>query len=319
MLIQRSVLTILVAGLVVVLPYGPNRFALASVILVVQVAASIAVSRRRLQPVDEMGYYTFVEHCLLAAAGVLCAPAYIGANMVALASIGINAPYLTSRWLRRVAPATIAAAVLPPLIGDVAQPLTVIATVGLLVVHMAFNRSGSVVVAELAVSRARWQAEHDSLTGLPNRRMLVERLDTLDPDAEVGLIMIDLDDFKKVNDQYGHRAGDGLLESVADRLSRAVGDGVLVVRLGGDEFSALIPGAAAATSLVADRVLEALEEPIVVSGDQRSIGASVGMVHSSTAGVHELLHLADVAMFDAKRSGVGARWYSAGALARRAT
>lgn len=296
--------------MVVALPYGPNRFALAGVILVVQVAATVAVRRRDLGPIDEMGYYTVIEHCLLAAAGVLCPPAYVGANMVALASLGVNAPYLTRRWLRRVAPATVAAALLPAAVGDVSHPATTISIVGLLVIHMAFNRSGSVVVATHAVARARWQAEHDALTGLPNRRVLVDRLDSLHADSETGLMMIDLDGFKEVNDTYGHEAGDELLEVVAGRLTAAVAEHVLVVRFGGDEFSVLVPGPATATSDAAALIMEALAEPIVVSGERCAIGASIGMVHSSQAGPHELLHFSDIAMFDAKRAGGGTRWYS---------
>ena len=309
LLVQRGVLTILVAGLVVALPYGPNRFALASVILIVQVAATVVVRRRDLRPIEEMGYYTVIEHCLLAAAGVLCPPAYVGANMMALASLGVNAPYLTRRWLRRVAPATVAAALLPAVVGDVSHAATTISIVGLLVVHMAFNRSGAVVVAKHAVARARWQAEHDALTGLPNRRVLVDRLDALDADSEAGLMMIDLDGFKEVNDTYGHEAGDELLEVVAGRLTTAVAEDVLVVRFGGDEFSVLVPGPSTATSDAAERIMEALTEPILVSGEHCAIGASVGMVHSSGAGVHELLHFSDIAMFSAKRAGGGTHWY----------
>jgi diguanylate cyclase (GGDEF)-like protein len=140
--------------------------------------------------------------------------------------------------------------------------------------------------------------------------VLVNRLDQLEPVTEMGLLLIDLNDFKDINDSHGHGVGDTVLREVADRLV-GCGDPNLALRLGGDEFAMMVPGAAHQTEAIADMVLQRVAEPITVGGTDVRTSGSIGMAHTSTAGPHELLRFADVAMFTAKRSGTGRAWYSA--------
>jgi diguanylate cyclase (GGDEF)-like protein/PAS domain S-box-containing protein len=163
------------------------------------------------------------------------------------------------------------------------------------------------------------QARHDALTGLPNRSLLGERLRQAIAQAEgagapLGLLLMDLDHFKEVNDTLGHHAGDSLLEQVADRLREVVRTSDTVARLGGDEFAILLPGMSADDAMVvANKVLEALRAPLKLEGQAIAIGGSVGVAVYPTHGddVNTLLRRADVAMYVAKRSDAGACVYSA--------
>ena len=164
---------------------------------------------------------------------------------------------------------------------------------------------------------ARQQAVTDDLTGLPNRRMfnaLLRRLE-LDTGAPVGILMMDLDRFKQLNDALGHRAGDQLLQELAPRLLHAVGNGGTVGRLGGDEFALVIEGAdEALLDGVAQAVLRAVRRPFEIEGLNLQVDASVG---GALAPVHAadpstLLRCADVAMYEAKRTGAGYALYLPG-------
>ena len=166
-----------------------------------------------------------------------------------------------------------------------------------------------------AAAVLEFRATHDGLTGLVNRSKLLERVhDAIRLEDEPGLIalmFIDLDDFKLVNDERGHRFGDRLLAEVAHRLSSTVGDvpGTTVARLGGDEFVVLcsrVSGPAEAGA-VAARVLEVLAEPVFLGGEQVVVGASVGVAlgDPGTTSPEQLLGEADHAMYEAKRSDSG--------------
>ncbi|WP_168200893.1 GGDEF domain-containing protein [Allokutzneria sp. NRRL B-24872] len=157
------------------------------------------------------------------------------------------------------------------------------------------------------------QAFHDSLTGLANRVLFRDRLDhAIHLGARRGhpvtLLFADLDDFKIVNDGLGHAAGDALLRAIADRLRSCVRSTDTVARLGGDEFGILLDEAERADK-IAERLLEALRVPFVISGEQHLVRASIGLVHADpqerglTADV--LLGRADIAMYSAKRHGKG--------------
>ena len=170
-----------------------------------------------------------------------------------------------------------------------------------------------ILVSRLLVSeqRLRHQATHDSLTGLGNRALLVSRLDEmlaerrLQP-APLALMFIDLDDFKNINDSYGHQAGDEVLVQVADRLRRVLRHDDVVVRLGGDEYAAVLPYPAGAAERAAHRLREAFQEPYRVLDMRMELHASIGLTHvdeGTDAGAGELLREADVAMYEAKRDG----------------
>ncbi|NUS42201.1 MAG: diguanylate cyclase [Mycobacteriaceae bacterium] len=156
------------------------------------------------------------------------------------------------------------------------------------------------------------QARHDPLTGLPNRLSLRETLADLaaeaGPQDRVGLCFLDLDDFKVVNDRYGHGVGDRLLAAVAARLAGAHVGGLLT-RLGGDEFVAVIPAPTTDddTIAVAENLLRALAAPFTIDGHRLRISASVGVSAPRVAGA-EPAHLIDVAdrgMYRAKSAQPG--------------
>jgi diguanylate cyclase (GGDEF)-like protein len=153
-------------------------------------------------------------------------------------------------------------------------------------------------------------AAHDPLTGLANRRELFTAGDRLLGDRTAkgltGLLLIDLNHFKEINDTLGHTAGDKVLAEVALRLAVAAQAGDLVSRLGGDEFAVLFVGLAAPALAVprARAVLAALDQPIEVDGMRIGVEASAGVaLAQGTGGMQELLRRADVAMYQAKREG----------------
>jgi diguanylate cyclase (GGDEF)-like protein len=158
-----------------------------------------------------------------------------------------------------------------------------------------------------------YQAFHDPLTGLTNRRRFMEATETAlaerSPQATVAALFLDLDDFKGINDTHGHAAGDDAMIAFADRLRSALRGTDLAARLGGDEFGVLlreIPGEAGAIE-VAERLLAALSEPVMIANSRVEIGASIGIATDSlgTHSVDDLLGEADVAMYLAKAQGKG--------------
>jgi diguanylate cyclase (GGDEF)-like protein len=166
---------------------------------------------------------------------------------------------------------------------------------------------------------SRHRATHDGLTAVPNRDLLAERteaaLAAADRDGtSVGLLLLDLDKFKEVNDTLGHHAGDALLCKVADRLTAAARRGDTVARLGGDEFAVLLPGLAAAEDLlvIGHRMLAAVcglaEIEDVAVDVSVSIGAALYPLPSADAA--ELLRYADIAMYTAKRGHLGVALYN---------
>jgi diguanylate cyclase (GGDEF)-like protein/PAS domain S-box-containing protein len=151
------------------------------------------------------------------------------------------------------------------------------------------------------------QAMEDSLTGLANRRRLFIELGELNQACTpLALFMIDLDLFKKVNDSFGHEAGDHLLQFVASQLRELIGDDGLVARLGGDEFAIVCPGltSEAETAALVAKIRSATSEPVALANGQVSISLSIGVAIS--AGLVDgttLLRHADIAMYEAKEHG----------------
>ncbi len=153
------------------------------------------------------------------------------------------------------------------------------------------------------------QATHDGLTHLPNRTLLIDRIDrsiahARRNDRAVGVLFVDLDRFKEVNDSFGHAAGDSLLKAVANRLRDCVRDEDTVARLSGDEFVVLLPhlNATSEVLVVAERVLEALAHPFTVAEEHVLVAASVGIAvyPDDGATAEEVLGSADAAMYHAK-------------------
>jgi diguanylate cyclase (GGDEF)-like protein len=165
-----------------------------------------------------------------------------------------------------------------------------------------------------AFRRATHQASHDSLTGLPNRVLLHERIAAAAGSAGArqtgaALLLIDLDRFKEVNDTLGHHYGDQLLIQVAQRMQAILRRGETVARLGGDEFAVLLPGVTDEDDVaaVAARLHDALKEPFQLDGLDLTVAGSIGAAlcpqHGSTA--DDLLQRADIAMYAAKANRTG--------------
>lgn len=160
--------------------------------------------------------------------------------------------------------------------------------------------------------RLEQEAHHDALTGLPNRRLLLDRLRQAIAQSErsrltLAVAFIDLDDFKPVNDRFGHDAGDLLLQEVARRLSHAVRGGDTVARLGGDEFVLALVGVHHLREIedTLRRVLDDIRRPYLVADQQVTVGASIGVaVYPDDGGDPEvLLQHADIAMYECKHEG----------------
>jgi diguanylate cyclase len=164
----------------------------------------------------------------------------------------------------------------------------------------------------------RHDSRHDALTRLPNRTLFGERTYAAMRAAArhgepVGLLMIDLDGFKQVNDTMGHAYGDLLLQEVASRLNHSVRDDDTVARLGGDEFAVLLPrlSTPGQAGEVAQRVLTALRQPFVRDGVVLEVGGSIGIAiyPNDCENAEQLVQRADIAMYAAKRGRLGVREY----------
>lgn len=173
-----------------------------------------------------------------------------------------------------------------------------------------------------AMKRLERLAMQDGLTGLPNRRHFLEALaKRLEAHDSIAVLFIDLDNFKPVNDLYGHDFGDTILVAIANRLANALDQDAVVGRLGGDEFAVLL-GAHGGDAPIAERagtIVEAISMPITEGGVTVSVGASIGIALSPRDGsdVSGMLRAADIAMYHAKRTAGGrfqffAPWMHAG-------
>lgn len=162
---------------------------------------------------------------------------------------------------------------------------------------------------EEQIGLAEHASMHDALTGLPNRRVFVHRLETALAQAKIAtgrfaVLVIDLDDFKRINDTLGHTAGDALLQSVAERLRANVRGGDTLARLGGDEFAAILPDIP--DRATAERVIHKLEKALEAStefqGRLLTISASIGFSLYPDDGLDEtrLYAIADRAMYASK-------------------
>jgi diguanylate cyclase (GGDEF)-like protein len=188
------------------------------------------------------------------------------------------------------------------------QVLPAMLMAGALIVRQySTSRERQQLVGELRERELNLEAElrRDALTGLANRVAMIERLTAALEDRRqwpIAVAVLDLNDFKFINDNHGHVIGDDVLRSVAQRLTETVRDGDLIVRLGGDEFAVVSTRMAAeAREPFAERLLQAFEVPLAVGENRFAVSASVGIVVGEppqTAG--ELLAHADAAMYRAK-------------------
>ena len=179
-------------------------------------------------------------------------------------------------------------------------------------VNASLRRTIAQLQGEVAVTRQL--AYHDALTGLPNRHLLRDRLSqgvhrAAREGRRVALLMLDLDDFKSVNDTLGHAAGDELLVEVAARLRATTGDSCRVFRFAGDEFVVLASGIHddEEAAAIGERLRVELAEPMLLESGPLVVTCSVGVARATgDDSVDGLLHNADVAMYEAKRRGKGA-------------
>lgn len=174
--------------------------------------------------------------------------------------------------------------------------------------------------AERQAANSAFRASHDELTGLPNRTFLFDRMrEAMAPDSgrdgRLALLLLDLDGFKDINDGLGHPVGDALLKEIAGRLwVFGLDSSATVSRLGGDEFAIMLVDSSLADGVaVAEAILSAVRQPVVLNGLTTQVGGSIGVAvhpgHASTAA--ELLKSADIAMYDAKRRRAGVAVFSA--------
>ena len=198
----------------------------------------------------------------------------------------------------------------------------VLPAVGLVLMILAVLLIATVLVRQFVVldenhhllSDVAQLAYRDQLTGLANRTLFLDRLECAVArrrrDAgPLAVLCLDLDNFKTVNDDLGHPAGDELLVRVAGRLSACLRSSESVARLGGDEFAVLVEGSVEEALTAADRILDVFGSPIVLDGVALTVRPSIGLTlaaaHPSLTTVDDLLRQADLAMYAAKRSGGG--------------
>jgi diguanylate cyclase (GGDEF)-like protein len=156
-------------------------------------------------------------------------------------------------------------------------------------------------------------AQYDALTGLPNRLLFLDRLAhailRADRNKEsLGLMFLDLDGFKQINDTHGHRAGDILLKQFAERLAASVRKTDTVARLAGDEFTVVLEALASPArdvQAIAAKIIQAMTQPFDVLGHSLTVTTSIGIVIGSSDKIEtdQLIHLADIEMYKAKKMG----------------
>ncbi|WP_415914786.1 diguanylate cyclase domain-containing protein [Rhodopseudomonas palustris] len=164
---------------------------------------------------------------------------------------------------------------------------------------------------KILADRTRYLAEFDVVTGLANRGRFQSTLAQLDEAADArpfgALLLVDLDEFKAVNDCFGHAAGDECLKQAGQRISKACGDARLVARFGGDEFAVLLGSHQrfAEISEIARSIIEEMRRPIVFHGHELQLGASVGVALVDGCTASQLFVMADKALYAAKEAGRG--------------
>jgi diguanylate cyclase (GGDEF)-like protein len=220
-----------------------------------------------------------------------------------------------ARWLPYLGPLVVFGLLLDVQFGGsyldrVSLTCTAVLVCALVLLRQFLGRR-DLVSAQSALSH---QALHDALTGLPNRTLVRDRLERMLARARrqlaaIAVLYVDVDGFKQINDTLGHAAGDALLQAVGERLSSVVREADTVGRLAGDEFVVLLdaPIVNAGAKLAADRILDVLRQPIELGerggGREATVSVSIGAAVSHEASADQLLHDADVALYEAKSGG----------------
>jgi diguanylate cyclase (GGDEF)-like protein len=171
--------------------------------------------------------------------------------------------------------------------------------------------SAEMKARQSAEREAKKLARHDPLTGLPNRRFFVERLNevllTTAVESQSAVLMLDLDGFKSINDAYGHAAGDQVLIKFAQRISAIMASGAVFIRVGGDEFAVIAPKieSRASAAALARRIIAAVAEPFLVGQIWTSVGVGIGIAVAPSNGLDPelLVQRADRALYRAKAEG----------------
>jgi diguanylate cyclase (GGDEF)-like protein len=185
---------------------------------------------------------------------------------------------------------------------------------GMLIFALGTGRAHAIALVGERTDELRFEALHDSLTRLPNRTLILDRIDQMLARSRrnhvpTAAMYLDLDDFKEVNDTLGHAAGDQLLVAVAGRLTATLREGDTVGRIGGDEFILLFEGASlmAGAEVIADRIRDVLRIPFTIEASMEpiSVSASLGVAVAHGGTSDELLRNADVALYRAKAAGGG--------------
>ncbi|WP_067860150.1 diguanylate cyclase domain-containing protein [Nocardia shimofusensis] len=251
------------------------------------------------------------------------------ATLVAYAAIGIAAlhptmavlggpgrvhPHRSRQRASLIAGALIVAALVPVLGStlETADRVVVSSLFALLLIGVLLRSERAIQRSLRSERRAQYQADHDMLTGLLNRSALLRALSrehTPSRPGPLGLLFIDLDGFKRVNDSYGHAVGDELIADAAARIRRVAGRDPVVARYGGDEFVVLTPCLVQQAAALAERLLDAFTTPFALSVGAVRVTASIGIA-STQSGRHgvpvdDLIRHADAAMYHAKERALG--------------
>jgi diguanylate cyclase (GGDEF)-like protein len=229
-------------------------------------------------------------------------------------------PVRVDRWSVLLVPSAFVVTSIGLLAYDHFAPMHMAAVVlAVLTLLTAMARTALTFRDVRSLAQTRREATTDELTSLPNRRRLLRSVEleittARAEDGSLGLLIIDLDQFKKLNDTLGHHAGDSLLRQIGPRLDAVLPEQAMLARLGGDEFGVLLrPPCAELSALnVADSIGEALHQPFEVEGLHLHVAASVGIAlfpaHATDA--QQLLRKADIAMYQAKAARSGRELYA---------
>jgi diguanylate cyclase (GGDEF)-like protein len=173
------------------------------------------------------------------------------------------------------------------------------------VAHRIFGMKQDITAEKLLADRTRYLAEFDVMTGLANRGQFQMHLDALESSQIGGLLLVDLDGFKQINDTYGHAVGDACLKEAANRLRNYCNGAVLVSRIGGDEFAVLTKASQTQEEVaaLATGIVRAISEPVNCLGHALTLGASIGVAYAGSGTPDDLFRHADTALYAAKAAG----------------